>query len=151
DLATERGAGTVFTVYLPRSGDAPEYDHGVDASIPLGAGQRVLVVDDEEPLVRLTTETLEELGYAPVGFTSSVAALDAFRADPKGFAAVITDERMPGLSGSLLIRAVRDIRQSIPIVLVSGYAVGSVSASAYEAGASEVLKKPLSTRDLATS
>ena len=92
--------------------------------MPQGDGQRVLVVDDEEPLVRLATETLEELGYAPVGFTSSAAALEAFRADPKGFDAVITDERMPGMSGSALIRAVRGIRRSVPIVLVSGYVGG---------------------------
>ncbi len=89
--------------------------------MPQGAGQRVLFVDDEEPLVRLATETLEELGYAPVGFTSSLAALEAFRADPKGFDAVVTDERMPGMTGSALIRAVRGIRRSVPIVLVSGY------------------------------
>jgi CheY-like chemotaxis protein len=44
----------------------------------------VLIVDDEEPLVQLATRTLEELGYAPVGFTSSSAALAAIRADPHG-------------------------------------------------------------------
>jgi DNA-binding NtrC family response regulator len=111
----------------------------------------VLFVDDEEPLVRLATETLEELGYAPVGFTSSAAALAAFRADPKGFDAVITDERMPGMSGSALIREVRGIRRSVPVVLVSGYAGGMTASRAYNAGANEVLKKPLSSRELATS
>ncbi|HEV7803010.1 MAG TPA: response regulator, partial [Burkholderiales bacterium] len=113
--------------------------------------QRVLVIDDEEPLVRLATETLQELGYAPVGFTSSAAALDAFRAEPNEYAAVITDERMPGMSGSTLIREMRDIRRSIPILLVSGYVGGMVLGRAYNAGASEVLKKPLSAHELATS
>jgi CheY-like chemotaxis protein len=56
-------------------------------------------VDDEEPLVRLLTETPAELGYVPVGFTSSAAALEAFRAEPERFDAVVTDERMPGMSG----------------------------------------------------
>ena len=93
----------------------------------------------------------EELGYTPVGFTSSAAALDAFRADPKGFDAVITDERMPGMSGSALIRAMRGIRRSVPIVLVSGNVGGMVTTRAYNAGADEVLKKPLSARELATS
>ena len=119
--------------------------------MPQGGGQRVLFVDDEEPLVRLATETLEELGYAPVGFTSSAAALEAFRADPKKFDAVITDERMPGMSGSALIRALRGIRRSVPIVLVSGYVGGMVTNRAHNAGADEVLKKPLSARELAAS
>ena len=48
---------------------------------PSGNGETVLLVDDEEPLVRLGEEMLAELGYEPVGFTSSAAALEAFRAD----------------------------------------------------------------------
>ncbi len=126
----------------------------------------MLVVDDEEPLVRLATETLERLGYAPTGFTSSSAALAAFRANPEGFDAVLTDERMPGLSGSALIREMRGIRGSIPVVLMSGYlgasgnsphenalldALGVVPRVAVGVGADLVVKKPLSARDLAAS
>ena len=149
DVETAPGAGSVFTVYLPRAGDADEGKDDEKPNLPHGDGQRVLVVDDEEPLVRLATETLEALGYAPAGFTSSTAALAAFRANPKTFDAVITDERMPGLSGSALIREVRGIRRKIPILLVSGYLGGTVADRAYNAGADEVLKKPLSARDLA--
>ena len=151
DVASAVGSGSTFTVYFPRAGDASDDLEGAERAVPQGGGQRVLFVDDEEPLVALATETLEELGYAPVGFTSSAAALEAFRANPRGFDAVITDERMPGMSGSALIRAVRDIRRSVPIVLVSGNTGGIVTARAYNAGANEVLKKPLSARELATS
>ena len=151
DVASAVGSGSTFTVYFPRTGDASDDLEDAERAVPQGGGQRVLFVDDEEPLVALATETLEELGYAPVGFTSSAAALEAFRANPKGFDAVITDERMPGMSGSALIRAVRDIRRSVPIVLVSGNTGGIVTARAYNAGANEVLKKPLSARELATS
>jgi PAS domain S-box-containing protein len=151
DVASSVGAGTAFTVYLPRSGDAVEPSEDEETEMPRGEGQRVLIVDDEEPLVQLATRTLEELGYAPVGFTSSTAALAAFRADPKRFDAVITDERMPGLSGAALIREVRGIHGSIPIVLMSGYVGVAIARRAREAGAEEVLKKPLSARDLAAS
>jgi PAS domain S-box-containing protein len=151
DVASALGAGSVFTVYLPRTGAVAEDLADEQPGMPRGNRQRVLVIDDEEPLVRLATETLQELGYAPVGFTSSAAALDAFRAEPNEYAAVITDERMPGMSGSTLIREMRDIRRSIPILLVSGYVGGMVLGRAYNAGASEVLKKPLSAHELATS
>ena len=127
DVASTLGAGSTFTVYLPRAGDAAERAEDEEPALPRGDGQRVLVVDDEEPLVRLATRTLEELGYVPVGFTSSAAALAAFRADPQRFDAVITDERMPGMSGSALIREVRGIRGAIPIVLMSGYVGGAVA------------------------
>jgi signal transduction histidine kinase len=151
DVASKLGAGSTFTVYLPRFGDAAESDVDMEPAMPRGDGQRVLVVDDEEPLVRLATRTLEELGYAPTGFTSSAAALAAFRADPQRFDALITDERMPGMSGSALIREVRGIRNGIPIVLMSGYVGDAVASQARAAGAEEVLKKPLSARDLAAS
>ena len=151
DVASKPGAGSTFTVYLPRSGDAADSAQDQELALPRGEGQRVLVVDDEEMLVRLATRTLQELGYAPVGFTSSAAALAAFRADPQRFDALITDERMPGISGSALIREVRGIRDRIPIVLMSGFVGGALASRAREAGAEEVLKKPLSARDLAAS
>ena len=151
NVASAPGAGSTFTVYLPRAGDAIEVSESEMPDLPRGNDERVLVVDDEEPLVRIATETLTELGYRPVGFTSSSAALEAFRADPLGFDAVITDERMPGMSGSTLIREVRGIRAGIPTMLMSGYLGGTVSVRAREAGADELLQKPLSGRELATS
>jgi CheY-like chemotaxis protein len=166
DVDTRAGSGTTFTVYLPRSGEAPEAQDDAELALPRGEGQRVLVVDDEEPAVRLATRTLEELGYAPLGFTSSSAALAAIRADPQRFDAVIADERMPGMPGSALIREVRGIRSSMPVVLMSGYlgptadkvresgqfhTLGMAQKIAAAIGADEVLQKPLSARDLATS
>ena len=166
DVTTQLGKGSRFSVYFPRSGDAPAKAIDESRPLPRGEGQRVLVVDDEEPLVRLATETLEGLGYEPIAFTSSSAALAAFRADPQRFDAVLTDERMPGLSGSALIREMRGIRDSIPVVLMSGY-LGAASRGARETGPADalgilprvpvgvgadvVVKKPLSARDLAAS
>jgi len=145
DVTTELGKGSIFTVYFPRCGDAPVETPHDTPTLPRGEGQRVLVVEDEEPLLRLATETLEELGYAPTGFTSSTAALAAFRADPQRFDAVLTDERMPGMSGSALIREVRGIREAIPVVLMSGY-LGMQSVDA-----DVVLRKPVSAGELAAS
>jgi len=151
DVASTPGAGSTFTVYLPCAGEAPDERDAEEKAMPRGSRQRVLVVDDEEPLVVLATRTLKYLGYEPVGFTSSAAALEAFRADPDRFDAVITDERMPGISGTRLIREVRGIRRAIPILLASGYVGTGMADRAHNAGADEVLKKPLLARELATS
>jgi CheY-like chemotaxis protein len=151
DVATELGKGTIFTVYLPRSGDAPAKAADESRPLPRGEGERVLVVDDEEPLVRLATETLESLGYAPVGFTSSVNALQEFGANPGRFDAILTDERMPEVTGSAIIREVRRISPSIPILLMTGFVGGAAALKARELGANDVLKKPLLARELATS
>ncbi|HKA41218.1 MAG TPA: response regulator, partial [Burkholderiales bacterium] len=143
--------GSTFTVYLRRAGEAAETSVDEDPPLPRGAGQRVLIVDDEELLVDLAVRTLEELGYEPSGFTSSAAALDVFRDDPGWFHAIITDERMPGVSGSTLIREVRRISPAIPIVLMSGFVGAAAELKARELGANDVLRKPVLARDLAAS
>src|SRR5262249_22851695 len=115
------------------------------------AGQQVLVVDDEEALLVLAAETLEDLGYKPSSYTSGAAAVEAFRADPTRFDAVITDERMPEMTGSALIEAVRAVRSDVPAILMSGFLGGGVASRAREAGADDLLKKPVLERDLANS
>lgn len=166
DVTSTLGTGSTFIVYLPRCGDAAGASDQKESAPPRGDGQHVLIVDDEEPLVQLATRTLADMGYVPFGFTSSAAALAVFREDPDRFAALITDERMPEMSGSALIREVRGMRSSIPIVLMSGHlgvmagkaharglvnTAGVASEAALAVGADEVLQKPLSARDLATS
>jgi PAS domain S-box-containing protein len=151
DVATTVGTGSVFKVYLPVADDLvvtrkprkrPERrsDH-------TGRG-RVMVIDDEEALVRLATEALVESGYSAVGFTSGAKAIDAFLADPGQFDAVITDESMPGMSGSELIGKMRALRPTLPILLMSGYLNAALIERAREAGATEVLSKPLPARQL---
>jgi PAS domain S-box-containing protein len=151
DVRSEPCVGTTFTVYLPRTGDAPEELHDKSLSPPTGQGQRVLVVDDEEPLLELTTDTLRELGYDPLGFSSAIAALRAFRADPGSFDALITDQRMPDMTGDKLIREVRRARPLIPVILISGYVGEAVSSRSDTSLADEILIKPLRTNALATS
>lgn len=117
--------------------------------LPKGRGQRVLVVDDEAVLACLVQENLSELGYLPEAFSSSTAALQVFRDEPGRFDAVVTDDRMPGLQGTALIREIRSIRTDMPALIVSGYVSADLLARASEVGAAEVLKKPLTLRKLA--
>jgi CheY-like chemotaxis protein/anti-sigma regulatory factor (Ser/Thr protein kinase) len=151
DVQSESCVGTTFTVYLPRAGDAPEESHDEPLSPPTGHGQRILVVDDEEPLLELTTDALRELGYDPIGFSSAITALRAFRADPGSFDALITDQRMPEMTGDKLIREVRCERPLIPVVLISGYVGEAVATRSDDSLADEILIKPLRTNALATS
>ena len=151
DVVSAPRMGSAFTVYLPRSGAAEDPAGTVIPSVPRGSGQQVLLVDDEEPLLILAVETLEELGYQTRGFTSAGAALQAFRDNPDRFNAVITDERMPGMTGSALVGAIRAIRHDVPIMLMSGFVGGGLAVRARAFGVNDVLKKPLSRHDLAAS
>jgi PAS domain S-box-containing protein len=145
------GVGSTFTVRLPWRSNIAAPAPLVDAAPPSGDGQTILLVDDEEPLVRLGEEMIAELGYEPVGFTSSQAALATFRADPRRFNAVLSDEAMPEMTGSEMVAEIRKIRPDIPIVLMSGYVTAALSARARDAGVAEVLAKPLAAREIARS
>jgi CheY-like chemotaxis protein len=116
-----------------------------------GSGETILLVDDEEALVRLGEEMMAELGYEPVGFASSTAALQSFRETPERFDVVLSDEAMPELTGSELAHEIRRIRPDIPIVLMSGYVTPVLAARARDLGIAEVLAKPLVARDIARS
>jgi CheY-like chemotaxis protein len=94
---------------------------------------------------------LAELGYEPVGFESSSAALQAFRAEPQRFDLILTDEAMPDLVGTELAREIRQIQPTVPIIVMSGNGGAQLKQRAGSIGANEVLRKPLQSRDLAES
>jgi signal transduction histidine kinase/ActR/RegA family two-component response regulator len=149
DVVTTHDQGTTFTIWLPIDGEAKPIKRDVARELPTGAGQTILVVDDEHPLVALAEETLAELGYEAVGFDSSVAALAAFRASPARFDAVLTDETMPDLAGTDLVNLIRELRPDTPVVLMSGYAGARLLDRARTVGVTAVLRKPLQRRDIA--
>jgi CheY-like chemotaxis protein len=148
DMQSEPGRGTMFSVYLPRRGHAAPALSS-EEPIQRGNGEAVMIVDDEEMLVRLGEEMIAGLGYEAVGFVSAAEALEEFRTDVQRFAAVLSDETMPGMTGSQLAEQIIAIRPDIPIVLMSGYAGPTLAARARSAGAREVLSKPLAAHDIA--
>jgi CheY-like chemotaxis protein len=151
DVASNVGEGTIFAIWLPVAGQVARPVAEVLRDLPRGNGEAVMIVDDELSLAMFAEETLAELGYEPVGFDSSVAALQAFSADPRRFDLVLTDETMPDVSGTDLAREIRRLRSDIPIVLMSGYSGARLTERAHAAGVREVLRKPLVSRDIAES
>ena len=108
-----------------------------------------MIVDDERPLVALATEMLTNLGYEPVGFESSTAALQALRAEPRRFDLLLTDEAMPEITGADLAEEIRRIRPDLPILIMSGHGGAQLAQKAAAVGAKEVLRKPLRGSELA--
>jgi PAS domain S-box-containing protein len=149
DVSTAVGRGTTFTIWLPSVGEAAAPSTDLTIPLPHGRGQTILIIDNEKSLVALAEETLAELGYEPVGFSSSVIALNAFRNAPQTFDAILTDELMPELNGTDLARELALLRPEIPIVLMSGFGGPQLHERAQTAGIRELLRKPLQRRDLA--
>jgi signal transduction histidine kinase len=149
DVRSEPGRGACFTLYFP---ETPEAATAVPAGVrppPRGAGQTLLIVDDEPNLVALAQEMLTGLGYRTIGFTDPHAALEALRAEPEKFAAVITDEVMPGMSGTELTVAIKRAAPQVPVLVQSGYGGAMLASRVLSAGAARVLTKPMRRAELA--
>jgi PAS domain S-box-containing protein len=145
------GEGTTFRIMLPvcLPSGAEEAEADTAEPLPRGAGQRVLVVDDEEAISQLEEILLRQLGYEVDTYTSSIDALAAFSAAPDRFAAALTDQTMPNLTGDELARRLLAIRPDLPIVLCSGFSETVTPDTIREIGIREYLRKPMTARQLA--
>ena len=142
------GEGTCFRVYLPAR-VRPQQAAPVEARLPRGTGERILFVDDEAALAHLGAELLGTLGYRATATTSSVEALELFRADPGGFDCVITDQTLPRMTGAELVTHLLRLRPDLPVILCTGHSDLIDELGARELGAREYLPKPLELRRLA--
>ncbi|MBW2168987.1 MAG: response regulator, partial [Deltaproteobacteria bacterium] len=149
---SEPGKGTTFHVYLPRIKEAKEMaeDESRPGVIPTGH-ERVLFVDDEPALVEIGKQMLERLGYEVTTRTSSIEALELFKAKPDRFDLVITDMTMPHMTGERLARELMKIRPDIPIILCTGFSERISEEKAKGMGIKAFVMKPLVMRDLANT
>ncbi len=150
-VASKRGRGSTFEIYLPRVRDEEVVEPQADDKPQRGHGERILLVDDDVALLGMMSEMLERLGYEPEPFNDPRTAVAALQAQPEAYDLVLSDEAMPGLTGTALARAARDARRDLPVIIVTGRAEEVFTQAAREAGVREVLLKPLHMRDLAAA
>lgn len=103
-------------------------------------GRPVIFVDDDADLRAATAQTLELAGYKPTVFPSAVAALAAIDAGYPG--CVVTDIRMPGLSGLDLFARIKQIDPDLPVILVTGHGDIDLAVGALKDGAYDFIAKP---------
>jgi CheY-like chemotaxis protein len=155
DVHSQVEKGSTFSLYFPECTDPVDPVAMPAAPAPAGRGQTVLVVDDEPTLVALMEEMLKDLGYQAVGYTDPIDALQVLLDNPLQFAALITDEVMPGLTGTQLTQKLKQAfglqGPHLPVLLVSGYGGALLAQRAVDAGVSKVLAKPLRRADLANA
>jgi PAS domain S-box-containing protein len=147
---SEPGKGTTFQLYFPAISGGVLESTIEDASVPLGSGERVLFVDDEETIAKLVERMLSRLGYVPETSTKVAEALEWVRSDPGRFDLVITDMTMPVMSGLDFARRLGEIRPDLPVILTTGYP-GSLQLDAIRAmGIHDMLLKPPTMQSLGT-
>lgn len=149
------GQGTVFHIYLPaveNASPAPARTEG-RAHPHLPVPRRILVMDDELPIRKITALMLQNIGHTAVTVADgaeAIAVYEAARQAGEPFDAVIMDLTIPqGLGGKETILRLKAIDPAVRAVVCSGYSHDPVMASHREHGFVGVMPKPYSAEDLA--
>lgn len=103
--------------------------------------QNIFIVDDDESILKVVGRTLKQAGAEVTCFTRAAACLEQLRS--KQCDLLITDLRMPGMSGMELLREAKRIMPSLPVVVITAYGDVPVAVEAMKAGAADFLEKPL--------
>jgi len=149
DIASKPGSGTKIDVYLPLA-EFSGTESKESAEEVHGGLERVLLVDDEAMLVDLGERMLRSLGYQVTTRTSSIEALELFRARHGDFDLVITDMTMPNMTGAELAKRMLAIRPGMPIILCTGYSELMTEENAKTLGIRGYVMKPLTRKELGT-
>ncbi len=145
------GVGTTFRVSLPASmAPAAPVPEPV-STMPQGAGECILVIDDEASIRRLLQATLQRAGYRVLLAADGAEGLARFTEHRGEVALVVTDLMMPVMDGIAAIRALRAIDPALRIVASSGLATTERRTEALQEGASHFLAKPFTADSLLTT
>ena len=142
------GKGATFTLLFPVAAEQPEPTVPVHDESPRGS-EAILLVDDEDAVLKMSQTMLERLGYRVEPKTNPLEALALFRAGPERFDLIITDMTMPQMTGVRLSEEIRRVRSEIPVIISTGYSTLIDAEKAKELGIAAFVMKPMAKRDLA--
>src|SRR6185436_4840970 len=149
NVYSELHKGSQFTIYLPAldTPGAPDFA-AAQTDLPLGQGELILVVDDEESIREITRGTLETFGYAVLTAADGTEALALYADKKSEIAVVLTDMVMPFMDGPATIRALQRMNPKVRIIAASGLGVGQRAGEGTLEGVSIFLNKPYTAEKL---
>jgi CheY-like chemotaxis protein len=147
-VKSEPGKGTSFSIFFPAVEENEVIESEPTEKLPTG-NEKILFIDDEPSIVKMTRQMLERFGYKVETKMSSIEALELFRSKPDQFDLIITDMTMPSMTGDKLVKEILNIRPDIPTIICTGFSDKIDAEKATEIGAAEYVEKPVDKRNLA--
>jgi PAS domain S-box-containing protein len=139
--------GSTFTIYLPAS-DKKMVPEEKPPEKPVRGKETILLVDDEEVILKVTREILESLGYLIMSAGSGQEALSLFRENSDEIDLVILDLIMPDLKGSQTYDGLRKVNPKVKVLLSSGYSIDGQATLLIERGCKAFIQKPYTVSEL---
>jgi PAS domain S-box-containing protein len=146
---SEAGMGTTFKVYFPLMEKSSEEVSVREVESYETGTEKILLVDDEESVVKIEKLMLERLGYHVTARLSSVDALEAFKNNLNKFDLVVTDMAMPNMTGDQLAKELISIKPDIPVIICTGFSENISQEKAAAMGIKGFLMKPIVTSEMA--
>jgi PAS domain S-box-containing protein len=148
-IYSEKGMGTTIRVYFPPSDSTPVVSTSDSTELSKGAGDTILLVEDEDAIRKVATRILERNGYEVLQAGNGVEALVLAR--DHHFDLLLTDVVMPQMSGRDLAERVHAMRPELPILFVSGYSQGVLGPRRGLGDDVTIVQKPFTERTLVES
>lgn len=140
--------GTRIGVYLPTAEQRRESPRAAPSEFTPGAGETILLVEDDDAVRLVNQEALEALGYRVWSAAEAKAALRLLEQIPQ-LDLLVTDVGLPGLNGRQLAEVIQQLRPRLPVLFLTGYAEGALSRTAFLGGNMELMTKPFTLDQLA--
>ena len=143
NVYSEVGHGAQFKVFLPAAtADQQGVQETEESKLPVGHGELILVVDDEEAILEITRGTLEAFGYRVLTATDGTEAVALFAQHKGEVRVVVTDMMMPFMDGPATIRALQKMDPQVQIIATSGFTDNGRSAESAGTSVRMFLSKP---------
>jgi CheY-like chemotaxis protein len=149
-IYSEPGHGTTFAALLPVTEETTDHSERTADADPGGAGETILLVEDNDSLRALTERILDRHGYTVLSAATADEAR-AFVATHPAIELLLTDVVMPDLHGPALAAEIHRERPGLPVIYMSGYAESILAARSALPDDVILLHKPVSARDLLTA
>ncbi len=146
-VRSEPGSGTTFFILLPASKGEIGKEAVEESSLTRG-NEMILLVDDEEAILKVTGEGLRALGYRVITARSGTEAVDLYKTNRDAVDLVILDMIMPGMGGKETFSRLREVDPSVKVILSSGYSIDGQARSIMEQGCRAFIQKPFHLADL---
>jgi DNA-binding NtrC family response regulator len=109
---------------------------------------KILLVEDDHDLAELFCQSLASGGYSVDKFTDPVEACSSFEANPTKYQLVISDVRMPGMTGLQLVKRINEINRNVKVLLMSAFEINSLNSDLKELTIEGFLEKPMHVNQL---
>ena len=148
DVESKEGQGSKFTIYMPSSGKELERTEKKTVLRFMQGRERVLLVDDEEEVLRASQECLERMGYGVLTAKDGKEAVQLYRKHQECIDIVVLDMVMPTTGGGEAYDSMKEINKDVKVLLASGYSIDGEAGEILERGCNGFIQKPFNFEEL---